>query len=84
MPDPGTDSNVSKAIGAFHPKVLATDMGNLSANFVDQAHGAQAMVFVDDRLANPTEWATILNLGTDGIQTDQPEALIRYLQSLTN
>ncbi len=82
MPDPGGETHVSKVVELYQPKFLATDMGQLSATFVAQAHRAQAMVFVDDRLGEQEEWRKILGYGTDGIQTDEPEALIRYLNSL--
>ena len=84
MPDPGDESNISKVISAFNPKILATDMGALSASFVAKSHKSKAMVFVDEKAGDKNEWARILSLGTDGIQTDQPEALIKYLQSLPN
>lgn len=82
MPDPGSETNISKAAELYHPDILATDMGQLSASFVMEAHRLGSMVFVDDRAAILQEWKRILSYGTDGIQTDQPEALIRYLQSL--
>ena len=84
MPDPEDESNISQVISAFNPKILATDMGALSASFVAQAHKSKAMVFVDEKAGHKNEWARILSFGTDGIQTDQPEALIKYLQSLPN
>ena len=84
MPDAGAEVNIAKVIKEIQPKVLATDMGKLSASYVTQAHLAKALVFVDDRAGNPTEWAEILSFGTDGIQTDQPEALIEYLRSRPN
>ena len=84
MPDPGDESNIAQVVKSFQPKILATDMGELSASFVAKAHQAKTLVFVDDKASNPNEWATILGFGTDGIQTDQPEALITYLQSRLN
>jgi glycerophosphoryl diester phosphodiesterase len=83
MPDPGAEINIDRVVEKFHPPILATDMGELSATFVVKAHRAQALVFVDDRLRTEDEWDKILDFGTDGIQTDRPEALIRYLNSLT-
>lgn len=82
MPDPGNEANISKVIDLFNPRVLATDMGVLSASFVAQAQQSKAMVFVDEKAGDQNEWAKILSFGTDGIQTDHPEALITYLQSL--
>ena len=81
MPDPGAETNIARVVEKFHPRVLATDMGELSATFVVKSHQAQVLVFVDDRLRTEEEWDKILGFGTDGIQTDRPEALIRYLNS---
>lgn len=83
MPDPGSETNIIRVVENFHPKVLATDMGELTATFVAKAHLAKAKVFVDDKLSNLEEWEKILSYGTDGIQTDRPEALINYLISLS-
>ena len=84
MPDPGSDANIPKVAELYRPGILATDMGQLTPSFVKEAHRLRSMVFVDDRVANVQEWKQILSFGTDGIQTDQPEALIKYLQSLPN
>lgn len=85
MPDPGREQNIEKVSVAYQPKVIASDMGNLSKSFVEKAHNAKAMVFTDDNEDDPTkwekEWKMIIDWGTDGIQTNQPEALIRYIKS---
>lgn len=83
MPDPGQETNIAQVVENFHPKVLATDMGELSSSFVAKVHKEQAMVFVDDKARDLNEWKKILSYGTDGIQTDNPEALIHYLNSLS-
>ena len=79
MPDPGEENNIKKVIEEVHPKVLATDMGELSASFVKTAHQYGVKIFTDDKKATPQEWEQILKWGTDGIQTDQPEQLIEIL-----
>ncbi len=85
MPDPGDEKNIEKVVVAYQPKVIASDMGNLSKSFVEKAHLKNAMVFVDDDEDDPEkwekEWETIIDWGTDGIQTNQPEALIQYIRS---
>jgi len=84
MPDPGAADNIERVTVAYQPKVLATDMGELSEKFVKKSHESQAMVFVDDSEDEPKkregEWEKILNWKTDGIQTDYPEELIRFLE----
>lgn len=83
MPDPGPETNIAQVVENSHPKVLATDMGELSSSFVTKAHEVQAMVFVDDKACDLNEWRKILGFGTDGIQTDNAEALIQFLNSLS-
>jgi glycerophosphoryl diester phosphodiesterase len=84
MPDPGREQNIEKVAVAYQPKVMATDMSQLSKSFVEKAHLKNAMVFVDDSENDlgklEMEWEKIINWKTDAIQTDQPEALIRYLR----
>lgn len=86
MPDPGPEKNIEKVITAYQPKVLASDMDQLSQSYVEKAHSKGALVFVDDDENDPNlwekEWLKIMDRGTDGIQTDQPEALIKYIKSM--
>ena len=64
----------------MHPLVLATDMGQLSESFVKTTHENGAKVIVDEKTGTPEEWEQILKWGTDGIQTDNPEALLEFLK----
>ncbi len=80
MPDPGPEENISKVVEQIHPLILASDMRNLSENFVKTAHANQAMVFVDEDKGTVDEWEKILRWGTDGIQTDHPDELIEFLK----
>ncbi|MCG2460417.1 glycerophosphodiester phosphodiesterase family protein [Flavobacteriaceae bacterium F89] len=80
MPDPGKEKNLLPVLQKIQPKIIATDMGHLSASFVDTSHRNGAKVFVDDSEATETEWSHIINIGTDGIQTDRPEKLIQFLK----
>jgi len=86
MPDPGAEKNIEKVITAYQPKVLASDMDQLAQSFVEKAHSKGALVFVDDDEDDPgkweKEWKKIMDWGTDGIQTDQPEALITYIKNI--
>jgi len=80
MPDPGSEKNIEQACKAFHPQVLASDMGQLNASFVQKAHQNSARVFVDENKGTAEEWNQILEWETDGIQTDDPEKLISFLK----
>jgi glycerophosphoryl diester phosphodiesterase len=79
MPDPGPKENIAKVIEEVQPLVIATDMGELSKEYMQIAHENNTMVFVDEDQGNEAEWTKILDWGTDGIQTDKPQALIRFL-----
>ena len=79
MPDPGAAENIAEVARQVQPYVIATDMGELTMEYVKIAHQNNAKVFVDEDKGDEAEWAKILNWGTDGIQTDKPQALIRFL-----
>ncbi len=81
MPNPGEGSNITKVVKQIHPRVLATDMGNLNSDFVKTAHSNNSKVFVDEKKGTIKEWEQIIEWGTDGIQTDNPEALIDFLKN---
>ncbi|MEQ6119456.1 glycerophosphodiester phosphodiesterase family protein [Reichenbachiella sp. MALMAid0571] len=86
MPDPGKEENIKQVLEIFDPKFLASDMGNISNSYIEQAHTSQIKVFVDDDEDNPDkwqeEWKTLIDMKVDGIQTDQPEALISFIKSM--
>ena len=88
MPDPGSKKNIKSVMKAYAPKYMASDMGHISKSFVRQIQVHKVKVFVDDDEDEPEkweqEWQKLLKLGVDGIQTDQPEALIKFLSSKEN
>ena len=79
MPDPGPEKNIPELAEAAHPRILASDMRQLSQSFVKTAHAINAKVIVDEKQGTPAEWEKIIEWGTDGIQTDDPAALIDFL-----
>jgi len=79
IPDPGEEKNIARIVELVHPGMLATDMGALSKNFVKTAHLFNTKVIVDEKKGSKEEWSKILEWGTDGIQTDDPETLIKFL-----
>ena len=88
MPDPGSKKNIKSLMKVYAPKYIASDMGHISKSFVKQLHAKKIKVFVDDDEDDPEkwqqEWQKLLKHGVDGIQTDQPEALIKFLSSKEN
>tara|TARA_R100001369_G_scaffold92816_2_gene140107 strand:+ start:1384 stop:2211 length:828 start_codon:yes stop_codon:yes gene_type:complete len=88
MPDPGPKKNINKVLKGYFPKYMASDMDHISKSFVKKLHSKGVKVFVDDDEDDPKkwqkEWQKLMKLGVDGIQTDQPEALIKFLSSQEN
>ncbi len=84
MSDPGNVGNLSKVLDGIRPKIVASDMGHLTADFVRTAHAKEVKVFVDDDRATEKEWQQIVDWGTDGIQTDRPQALIDFLKKMSH
>lgn len=80
MPDPGPEKNIDEVVKQVRPRVIASDMRQLSESFVKTSHSNKAKVFVDDKKETTEEWEQILQWGTDGIQTDNPQKLIEFLE----
>jgi len=81
MPDPGDEKNVISSIEKANPVVIAPVMGDFSETYVPKAHARGVKVFLDEREGGEKEWEWILKQGVDGIQTDDPEALIKFLKN---
>ncbi len=77
MPDPGPEKNLPKLLETLKPRVVASVWRFYSKAFADTCHKAGAIVIVDE--SGPDCWQQALEWGTDGIQTDEPEELIRLL-----
>jgi glycerophosphoryl diester phosphodiesterase len=80
MPDPQSEENIKVAVEKIKAPLIATDMGELSQSFVNEAHKYGARIFVDEKEGTPAEWAKIIGWGTEGIQTDKPAELIEFLK----
>jgi len=81
MPDPGSKDNMEKVVTEVHPMVIATDMGELSKDYMKIAKKLNVKVITDDKKGNLEEWKKILKMGADGIQTDNPKELIEFLKN---
>lgn len=79
MPDPGS-KDINYILNQIHASVIATDMSHLTKKLVKDTHKNSAMVFTDDDKETDSEWAKILDMNIDGIQTDKPEELISFLK----
>ena len=80
-PDPGKEENLEAVIKSVRPHVIATDMGVLTESFVSKAHKGNALIFCDEDKGTTAEWSDMIKWKTDGIQTDDPEGLIKFLKT---
>jgi glycerophosphoryl diester phosphodiesterase len=86
MPDPGKERNLKRVLKKYQPKVVASGMRHCSLSFSDKVHKKEALLFVDESKNSlqdlEAEWKKMIDWGIDGIQTDQPKELIRFLNNL--
>lgn len=80
MPDPQSKENIKTAVEKIKTPLIATDMGELSQDFVYEARKFDALIFVDEKEGTEAEWEKIVGWGTGGIQTDKPAELIEFLK----
>ena len=81
MPDPG-ENNWNEVITYLKPQVIASDMNAITVDLINMAHTSHIKVFVDEKLGTEAEWKKMIAMGIDGIQTDSPEKLMRFLKRL--
>ncbi len=80
MPDPGPGWLLPLTLKMLRPPVVASVWDDFSRDFAEKCHEARALVIVDEDKGGPGEWGKMLDWGVDGIQTDDPEGLIRFLE----
>ena len=79
MPDAGKEKYLPELIERFQPDVISASWKNISESFVEICHNAGAIVIVDGK--GPKTWEPAIEWGMDGIQIDQPAALIKFLKN---
>ncbi len=77
MPDPGDLDEFAKILSEFRPIVVAPVWRELSKELINMSHEAGALVIVDEQ--DKESWTQALEWGVNGIQTDHPGELIKYL-----
>ena len=80
MPDPGPEKNLPQLIEEFRPGVIAATWRHFSKSFADTCHAAGAIVIVDEGWLLRS-WKRALAWHADGIQTNSPAELIRFLKA---
>ena len=77
MPDPGIEMLLPALLATVSPRVVAGTWKNCSKSFAEKCHEAHAILIVDD--GGPETWQKLVDWGTDGIQTNEVAALIKFL-----
>jgi len=83
MPDPGPGWLLPLLLKMQRPKVVASVWDDFSRPFAERCHRAGAIVIVDEDNGGPEEWQKLVDWGADGIQTDDPQGLIQFLEKKT-
>ena len=82
MPEAGSLENAKHLIERLHPQVMAFDAGDFKPDIIRVVKEANAQIYVDRLGAadNPATWQAAVDAGADGIQTDHPAELVKYLR----
>ncbi len=78
MPEPDSEKALSGMLESMKPRVVAGSNDSFTKAFAEKCHAAGAIVIVDD--GGPNSWTSLLERGADGIQTDHPADLIKFLE----
>lgn len=84
MPEAVSVEYLERAMESLMPRVVAFDARDFTPILIARAKRSGAQVFVD-RLGpydNPAAWQDAIRRGADGIQTDHPAELVRFLRQL--
>ncbi len=84
MPDPGPGWLLPLLLKMQRPRVVASVWDDFSRQFAERCHRAGAIVIVDEGNGGPKEWQKLIDWGADGIQTNDPQGLIRFLEKKEN
>jgi len=80
MPDPGPGWLLPLLLKMERPRVVASVWSDFSRPFAERCHRAGALVIVDEGRGGAEEWQKLIDWGADGIQTDDPQGLIQFLE----
>jgi len=82
MPEAGQAESAQRLVDSLHPRVLAFSASDFKPEVIAIAKKAHALIYVD-RLGTAdtaAAWQEAIDWGADGIQTDHPEELVKYLR----
>jgi glycerophosphoryl diester phosphodiesterase len=80
MPDPESEETLPRMLEQTAAKIVAPVWRDFSSTFAAKCHAIGVIVFVDEQKPDTGHWQLLLNWGADGIQTDDPEQLIKFLR----
>jgi len=82
MPESSSVEHARALVEQLHPKVVAFDAKDFTAEVIGVVKQAGALIYVDRLGAadNPESWQAAIDSGADGIQTDHPGPLVEYLR----
>jgi glycerophosphoryl diester phosphodiesterase len=88
MPESVNADIVQRIIAELHPKVIAFGASDWKPEIIKFAKDSGAELYVDRQGAdrngptdNPESWQAAIDAGADGIQTDRPGELVKYLRA---
>ncbi len=82
MPESRNEMVLQNLLHEFHLKVVAFSASDFKEPLISMTKQAGAKIYVD-RLGpadNPESWQAAIDAGADGIQTDHPAGLLKYLR----
>jgi glycerophosphoryl diester phosphodiesterase len=87
MPESVNADLVQRIIAELHPKVIAFGASDWKPEIIKLAKDSGAELYVDRQGSgpngptdNPEGWQAAIDAGADGIQTDRPGELVKYLR----
>jgi glycerophosphoryl diester phosphodiesterase len=82
MPEAGTVANAKHLVERLHPRVIAFDADDFTPDIIRVVKEANARIYVDrmGKTDAPAGWQSAIDAGADGIQTDRPAELVKYLR----
>jgi glycerophosphoryl diester phosphodiesterase len=87
MPESSNVEMVKRIVTELHPKVIAFGASDWTPEIIKLAKDSGAELYVDRQGSdksgptdNPAGWQAAIDAGADGIQTDRPAELVKYLR----
>jgi glycerophosphoryl diester phosphodiesterase len=82
MPESVSVPVVESIVATLHPKVIAFGASDFTPDIIGIVKRANAEIYVDRMGAtdNPAGWQAAIDAGADGIQTDRPGELVKFLR----